>query len=53
MFVGFLIILIGVLMLCEHLGILPGDVWDYFVPMALIALGISMIFRDKNGKRIK
>jgi len=53
MFIGFLIIIIGVLMLCDHLGILPGDVWDYFVPMALIALGISMIFKDKHEKHIE
>jgi len=53
MFIGFLIIIIGILMLLDHLGILAGDVWDYFVPMALIALGISMVFRDKHDKRIK
>ena len=53
MFIGLLIILVGVLMLFDHLGFLPGDVWDYFVPLALIALGVSMVFRDKHEKHIK
>jgi hypothetical protein len=43
----------GVLMLLDHLGFLPGDVWDYFVPLALIALGISMVFRNRHEKHIK
>jgi len=53
MFIGLLIILVGVLMLFDHLGFLPGDVWDYFVPLALIALGVSMVFRDKHEKHVK
>lgn len=51
MFVGVLLLLLGILMLSEKLGYLPGDTWDYFLPIALVALGVSMMFRDRNSKR--
>jgi len=50
MFVGLLLLLLGVLMLLERMGIIYGDVWDYFLPLALVALGASMIFKQ-NGKK--
>ena len=52
MFVGVLLLLMGVLMLLDRLGVLQGDAWDYFAPIALVALGISFIFnRDKSCKK--
>ncbi len=48
MFVGLLLLLMGVLMLLEKLDIIYGDAWDYFIPIAIIALGASFIFKDKN-----
>jgi len=48
MFVGILLLLLGVLMLLEHLGIIYGDVWDYFLPIAIIALGASFIVKDRR-----
>ena len=32
MFIGFLILLIGILMLPDRLGVIHGDFWDYFWP---------------------
>ncbi len=48
MFIGFLILLIGILMLLDRLGVIHGDFWDYFWPGALIALGISMVLKDRR-----
>ena len=50
MFWGFLILLIGVLMLLDELNIIYGDFWDYFWPVALIALGASMVFKNRKNK---
>ena len=48
MFLGLLLILLGILMLLTRLEIIPGGVWDYFWPVLVIALGGSIIFRDKK-----
>lgn len=48
MFIGFLILLLGVLMLLDRLGILQGNFWDYFWPVALIALGASMLIKNRR-----
>ena len=52
MFFGALMVLFGLLMLLDRMGYLPGDLWEYFWPLALIALGISIVLkhrsRDKN-----
>ena len=49
MFVGVLILLMGVVMLLNQMGIIRGDFTDFIVPIALVALGASMIF-DKSKK---
>jgi hypothetical protein len=49
-FLGVLLVLVGVLMLLERLGIIYGDVWEYVFPIALIALGVS--FMVKKGKNL-
>jgi len=51
MFVGVFILLLGVLMLLEELGIIYGDWSDYILPIALIALGASMAFSNKIKKK--
>lgn len=51
MFIGVLLVLLGALMLLDRLGIISGPVWDYFWPLALVALGVSMIVKNKR-KRI-
>ncbi|MBU0984193.1 MAG: hypothetical protein KKA42_10010 [candidate division Zixibacteria bacterium] len=48
MFFGILLLLIGVVMLLEKFHIIYGDVWDYIVPIALIALGASSIFKSRR-----
>ncbi len=48
MFFGFLLILIGILLMLNKLGIINGDFWDYFWPAILVALGLSMIFKDRK-----
>ena len=45
MFVGSLLILMGVLMVADRMGYLPGSVWSYFWPAAIILVGLSMVFR--------
>lgn len=49
MFVGVLLLLMGGLMLLEQFGIIRGDIWDMFFPIAMIALGASFIFNRKKG----
>ena len=44
-FLGILLLLIGTLMLLERFGIIYGDVWDFVFPLALIALGVSFVFK--------
>jgi len=43
MFIGVLLLLLGALILLAKLGVISGGVWDYFWPIAIIALGVSMI----------
>ncbi|UCC44482.1 MAG: hypothetical protein JSU65_00710 [Candidatus Zixiibacteriota bacterium] len=50
MFVGVLLLLLGVLMLLDQLGYIYGDYWDYFWPVALIALGASMVFKGRKQR---
>lgn len=51
MFIGILLILIGAMMLLSKFGIIEGDFGDYIVPVALVAMGASFIFRDKKDKK--
>ncbi len=53
MFVGFMLLVIGVLMVLSRADVIPGDAWDYILPIALIAFGASMIFDHKKKKEIK
>jgi hypothetical protein len=48
MFWGFALIVAGGLMLLSELHMIPGDFWDYLVPIILIALGAKMIFDRKK-----
>ena len=50
MFVGMLLVILGVLMILDRLGIIYGSFWQYFWPAAVIALGAQMIIRDKKKK---
>jgi uncharacterized membrane protein HdeD (DUF308 family) len=51
MFVGVLLLLLGALMLMDKFGLLRGDAWDYFWPLAVIALGVSLVFDSTRKKK--
>ena len=48
MFIGLLLLILGLLMLLDKMGYIHGSMFDYFWPLALMALGISMIFKHKG-----
>jgi hypothetical protein len=49
MFVGILLIIVGVLLLLAKLDIISGGFWDYFWPVILVALGAKIILgRNKH-----
>ncbi|HVP06360.1 MAG TPA: DUF5668 domain-containing protein [Candidatus Acidoferrum sp.] len=48
MFVGILLLLLGVLMLLSQLGVIRGSFWGFFWPLALVALGISIVFKHSK-----
>ena len=50
MFIGVLLLILGVLMLLNKLGVIHGGVWDYFWPVAIIALGASMLVSAKKKR---
>lgn len=43
MFIGLVVLAIGVVALLTKLDVLNGSVWGYFWPIVLIALGLSFI----------
>ena len=48
MFFGVLLIVMGILMFLDQIGIIHGDWWDYFWPTVIVAIGVSMIFKHKR-----
>ncbi len=48
MFFGALLLVLGALMLLQQVGIIRGGIWEYFWPVAIIALGVTEIYRSKN-----
>ncbi len=50
MFFGVLLVLLGTLMLLDHLGVISGPVWGYFWPIVLVAIGVSIIIRGRRKK---
>ena len=50
MLIGSMLLLAGVLILLQKLGIIHGEFWDYFWAILLISVGISMIF-DRSRKK--
>ena len=45
MFIGLVLIAIGVITLLIKLGVLSGSVWGYTWPVILIILGVSFLWR--------
>ena len=60
-FLGKLLIIFGVLLILQNLGIIPKGVWEFFWPLVLILVGINLVWpgrwnhfwKDVNGKKIK
>jgi len=50
MFWGFALVIAGVLMILARADIIPGDFWDYVVPIVLVAFGLKMIFGRKVSR---
>ena len=50
MFIGVILLVIGVIALLIKLGVLTGSVWGYTWPIILIALGLS-ILRGGRSRR--
>ncbi|MCK4301132.1 MAG: hypothetical protein KAW91_00070 [candidate division Zixibacteria bacterium] len=48
MFLGVLLLLMGVLLLLERLDVIPGGSWDYFWPVVIIAIGVSLVFKNRR-----
>ncbi len=49
MFLGIMLLLLGVLMLLSRMGVIQGTFWGFVWPVAIIALGLSLVF--KHTKR--
>jgi len=50
MFFGFALLIAGILLLLSRADLIPGDFWDYLLPIILIAFGAKTILtRKKNG----
>ncbi len=41
---GMLVLLVGVVLLLEALGVITGSIWKYFWALFLILIGLSMLF---------
>lgn len=45
MFIGFSILIIGVILLLKNLGFISGNAWSIIWPCIIIIFGLSLIFR--------
>lgn len=48
MFIGLILLVLGLLLLLNQLGYIQGGIWNYFWPLALMALGISFIVEHRR-----
>jgi hypothetical protein len=48
MFLGIGLVLVGVFLILDKFYIIHGDIWDFIIPIILIALGAEMIFSRKK-----
>lgn len=51
MFFGIFFLLLGVLMLLSQLGIIYGDHSDWILSIALIALGLHLLTKERRQRR--
>lgn len=43
-----IITIVGFLLLLDKMGIIGSDVWSYFWPVLIIAIGLSMMYNKMN-----
>lgn len=48
MWFGFGLVIVGVVLLLNTLGILKGDAWNYVWPIVIIFIGISMMVNKRK-----
>jgi hypothetical protein len=48
MWVGFVLVCIGILVLLSNMDIIRGDVWNYIWPLILVIFGISLILKRRR-----
>ncbi len=48
MVIGLIILALGVLFLLKNLGVIAGDFWKFAWPVALIALGLGILFKKRG-----
>jgi hypothetical protein len=48
MWVGFVLVCNGILVLLSNMDIIRGDVWNYIWPLILIIFGISLILKRRH-----
>lgn len=49
MFLGLMILVVGIVFLMQNLGYISGGVWEVLWPSFLIITGLVMIFRQKGS----
>ena len=51
MFIGIVLVAVGIIALLVSLGVLSGSIWSYVWPVILIILGLSFLFgwRRRRG----
>lgn len=52
MFLGILLLILGVLMLLNRLGLIRGGFWDWFWPVAIIAIGLNMLSKHFMRRKV-
>ncbi|MFH1651642.1 MAG: DUF5668 domain-containing protein [Chloroflexota bacterium] len=51
MFLGVILVVVGLIALLVKLGVLTGSVWNYTWPAILIIIGVFLIVRHRPGSR--
>ena len=51
MYIGLLVIVLGVLFLLKNLGVIAGNFWNVLWPLVIVVAGISMLFGRKKQHR--
>lgn len=47
MFVGLMVLIVGIVFLLQNLGYIGGNVWNIIWPAIIIIVGLSMVMKPK------